>query len=164
MTENKSKLQECEVCEKGGEWQCCGKCKGVFYCSKECQTSDWSYHKRECKAIKAKKRIIETVEHIGKNLFKGEDFKKIMAAIERRKDGVKYIDVDVSLLDPECSHDEMIKFMEIKETNPKFNEFNEDYEPIYEILKGYHHKIPKNSFILRGYCLHMEHWILCMGV
>jgi hypothetical protein len=27
----------------------CGKCKKVSYCSQECQKSDWSFHKRNCK-------------------------------------------------------------------------------------------------------------------
>ena len=27
----------------------CGKCKLVCYCSKECQSNDWSSHKRQCK-------------------------------------------------------------------------------------------------------------------
>merc|ERR1712070_274024 len=27
----------------------CGVCKKVSYCSPECQKSDWSFHKRNCK-------------------------------------------------------------------------------------------------------------------
>lgn len=156
--------KECEVCEKKGKWQCCGKCKGVFYCSKECQTLDWSNHKLECKSILAKRKIVETVEHIGKDLFKGENFKKVMKAMERRKKKGKYVDIDIGLLDSECTHDEMIKFLEIKETHPEFNEFNEQYKSIYDMLKGYRMQMPKNSFIIRGHCLHMEHWILCVDV
>ncbi len=30
----------------------CGSCKGVYYCSKDHQKSDWSRHKKECSIIK----------------------------------------------------------------------------------------------------------------
>jgi hypothetical protein len=30
----------------------CGKCECTFYCSKECQEKDWSFHKEMCKVIK----------------------------------------------------------------------------------------------------------------
>ncbi|KAJ7230115.1 hypothetical protein GGX14DRAFT_409997 [Mycena pura] len=29
----------------------CGKCKGVWYCSKECQTAHWPQHKKSCKEV-----------------------------------------------------------------------------------------------------------------
>lgn len=30
---------------------CCGRCRSVTYCSRECQKSDWKRHKKECGAI-----------------------------------------------------------------------------------------------------------------
>lgn len=32
----------------GGKLQKCGKCREVFYCSKECQSSSWPVHKKSC--------------------------------------------------------------------------------------------------------------------
>ena len=34
------------------ENQCCSKCHKVYYCSRECQVSDWPRHKPICKAVK----------------------------------------------------------------------------------------------------------------
>jgi hypothetical protein len=48
------KTRVCALAECGLTWQqatlsACGRCKGVWYCSREHQTSDWARHKRECK-------------------------------------------------------------------------------------------------------------------
>jgi hypothetical protein len=47
---------ECANCGKkavsildGGDFKQCSRCKGVKYCSKECQAGDWKAHKRVCK-------------------------------------------------------------------------------------------------------------------
>ncbi|KAK3856724.1 hypothetical protein Pcinc_036968 [Petrolisthes cinctipes] len=38
----------CEVCNKPAR-QFCSSCRGVFYCSRECQKHDWKNHKGRCK-------------------------------------------------------------------------------------------------------------------
>ncbi|KAJ6632099.1 hypothetical protein B0H10DRAFT_2426955 [Mycena sp. CBHHK59/15] len=37
--------------EPGLKLSRCGKCKGVWYCSKECQTKHWPQHKLSCSAV-----------------------------------------------------------------------------------------------------------------
>ena len=37
-----------EDCKKDGTLRC-SRCKKFNYCSKECQTSDWKKHKKQCK-------------------------------------------------------------------------------------------------------------------
>jgi len=37
--------------EAGAQLRRCGRCKGVWYCSKECQMQDWSRHKKTCKEV-----------------------------------------------------------------------------------------------------------------
>ncbi|KAF9559199.1 hypothetical protein CPC08DRAFT_527729 [Agrocybe pediades] len=40
----------CSTChEEKDNLQVCAKCKGTFYCSKECQIADWKSHKKQCK-------------------------------------------------------------------------------------------------------------------
>lgn len=45
---NKSE-NKCSVCDKSGKLLVCSRCKNKFYCSKSCQTTDWSVHKGDCK-------------------------------------------------------------------------------------------------------------------
>src|ERR1035438_9094692 len=42
---------ECINCRKIEPKYTCSKCKEVHYCSKECQTSDWSSHKIICSEL-----------------------------------------------------------------------------------------------------------------
>lgn len=41
----------CIECGKSNITSQCKSCHQVRYCSKECQTNDWPYHKRLCQAI-----------------------------------------------------------------------------------------------------------------
>ena len=43
--------ETCAECGKKGKVLRCGKCKSVAYCGKECQTSAWAAHKKECKRL-----------------------------------------------------------------------------------------------------------------
>jgi MYND finger len=42
-----------EVEEKVREFQRCGQCKRIAYCSRACQKKDWAAHKQACKAASA---------------------------------------------------------------------------------------------------------------
>jgi hypothetical protein len=48
------------------EYSCCGECKVVFYCSKECQVAAWRSHRKRCReATAARKRKEEDEYHRG---------------------------------------------------------------------------------------------------
>lgn len=44
--------QDCSNCRKPGAALRCGICKKKSYCNRECQKSDWSFHKRICEKPK----------------------------------------------------------------------------------------------------------------
>lgn len=37
----------CVICRRPAEYRCSG-CRGRFYCSEECQETDWPQHSKEC--------------------------------------------------------------------------------------------------------------------
>ncbi|KAK3638457.1 Egl nine 1 [Elasticomyces elasticus] len=45
--------QVCGICGKGGYLFKCGRCKTTYYCSKLCQTQNWTVHKTVCKSRSA---------------------------------------------------------------------------------------------------------------
>lgn len=48
---------ECSNAEKQPrQFSTCSRCKWAAYCSKECQSTDWKRHKKECKTDSAQKR------------------------------------------------------------------------------------------------------------
>ena len=46
--DNLNKKKSCHVC-KNLTRKKCGGCNNIFYCSKECQRTDWKEHKKICK-------------------------------------------------------------------------------------------------------------------
>ncbi|RPA85347.1 hypothetical protein BJ508DRAFT_303012 [Ascobolus immersus RN42] len=46
-------MPNCKVCEKSNNLMKCGRCNDVFYCSRECQKTDWKKHKVDCKPTEA---------------------------------------------------------------------------------------------------------------
>jgi len=47
----KVKLRSRGMCRLCGElaYQLCGRCRGIYYCSKECQKQHWKDHKKDCR-------------------------------------------------------------------------------------------------------------------
>ena len=46
---NLSIMTQCNYCEKSDALMSCGRCRIVYYCNKDCQTSDWKKsHKKKC--------------------------------------------------------------------------------------------------------------------
>ena len=61
----------CSKCENAAErLKLCGKCRGVKYCSADCQKKDWPAHKWLCSQNVA----VKDVECMGKGLFARADF------------------------------------------------------------------------------------------
>jgi hypothetical protein len=53
----------CQYCKNRSEHtKVCSACKGVRYCSKECQKADWPQHKLKCADLKA---YMESSPHVG---------------------------------------------------------------------------------------------------
>ncbi|PVH75822.1 hypothetical protein DL98DRAFT_657892 [Cadophora sp. DSE1049] len=45
----------CDRCGRKSGVMLCGGCKGIAYCSKECQTKSWPEHKERCKRARREK-------------------------------------------------------------------------------------------------------------
>ena len=45
------KANLCGHCKKVEKMNKCGDCKAIYYCSTDCQKSDWLRHKKECKKV-----------------------------------------------------------------------------------------------------------------
>lgn len=43
--------RKCIICSDKAP-KCCGQCKAAWYCSAECQISDWAVHRLLCKSYK----------------------------------------------------------------------------------------------------------------
>jgi hypothetical protein len=65
---------ECSGCHRRAEsneiFKCCSKCKEVYYCSRECQVSNWSVHKVRCKQrVKLKELALQNRQQREFNLL-----------------------------------------------------------------------------------------------
>lgn len=47
---------KCKKCKKTGAQSICSRCTFVYYCSKECQISDWPQHKRNCYTLEQQRQ------------------------------------------------------------------------------------------------------------
>ncbi|CAF1210341.1 unnamed protein product [Didymodactylos carnosus] len=54
--------QQCVVCSKSTT-NTCGKCKAMAYCSRDCQTKDWSEHKKTCKKFEDLSKEKKILKH-----------------------------------------------------------------------------------------------------
>ncbi|TFK72327.1 hypothetical protein BDN72DRAFT_763512 [Pluteus cervinus] len=52
----------CKYCEMEAATQRCSRCKTSWYCSADCQLSDWSFHKTQCKPAQIQGVIIHDEE------------------------------------------------------------------------------------------------------
>ena len=46
----------CELCGMAEAKACCGGCKSVWYCDRQCQVKDWINHKLKCKKLQKQKQ------------------------------------------------------------------------------------------------------------
>ncbi|XP_061169952.1 uncharacterized protein LOC133179178 [Saccostrea echinata] len=56
-----SPLPICANCRSQSAELRCSGCRVVYYCSKDCQKSDWNKHKTSCKAYRSQPRVRETL-------------------------------------------------------------------------------------------------------
>ena len=59
---NVEMIRKCHNCDKFGEdFPKCSGCKSVYYCSRECQKTDWKKrHKKICKKLKEQRKFISS--------------------------------------------------------------------------------------------------------
>ena len=62
MSSLATRTTHCFRCQRtpssdGPPLQRCGGCRARHYCSKACQKNDWSYHKKECRALAANEPV-----------------------------------------------------------------------------------------------------------
>ena len=57
MQDSQEGQKKCANCKKFGlKFKKCSACQSVYYCSRECQRSDWKKHKKVCKKAKTKRK------------------------------------------------------------------------------------------------------------
>ena len=70
---NAEELQQiCAGCSKtGGSLKRCAKCRSVLYCNRECQTSHWKIHKKECSHLASSNTATSRTSGDSKNTASG---------------------------------------------------------------------------------------------
>ena len=79
----------CAACEKSGgdiKFKMCSACKKVWYCSKECQRSDWKTHKVKCKKARSSEQ--------GQEQKTKKTFHEWVPRFQRQDLPEKFVDVD----------------------------------------------------------------------
>lgn len=65
----KEKQSYCNACLKKTKLLACSRCRQVYYCSKQCQVTNWSLHKLECRYLQELQKLDkDIVENIGTNI------------------------------------------------------------------------------------------------
>lgn len=78
-------------CGKSAEC-CCAKCRKTFYCSRICQTNDWSAHKSICNLIIINKHYEQVLSNIN-----AEIYGNILIAASHYPDCVIFIEINESI-------------------------------------------------------------------
>jgi hypothetical protein len=65
------RVKKCKFCEmkKNHGLLLCGKCKLVYYCSKNHQRGDWSVHKKNCRQYTIKSMTVQSIKDNEKDLI-----------------------------------------------------------------------------------------------
>jgi len=72
----KVKLRSRGMCRLCGNlaYQLCGRCRGIYYCSKECQKHHWKDHKKDCRQVEVPQdpnALVQAHAHAAGVMFNG---------------------------------------------------------------------------------------------
>jgi hypothetical protein len=104
----------CVVCNKNDSKARCSKCRAVYYCSEECQRTDWKNHKEKCDDLKILKAIQKNTSNCFYILFCASDQKiEAMSKIKNiSKYGVIWKGCPICILEiPKEQEDRIRKYM-----------------------------------------------------
>ncbi|XP_060561743.1 uncharacterized protein LOC132721452 [Ruditapes philippinarum] len=111
---DKEDKNKCGDCAKPNCTKLCNRCKGTFYCSKECQRKDWSVHKEICV-----QRLTEEEQEIYKiyeeKTRQRRDYKRRCKEVTEETDGLNNIIIDDSEDSFDSSLDRMYQTLPLKQ-------------------------------------------------
>ncbi|EYU22919.1 hypothetical protein MIMGU_mgv1a006005mg [Erythranthe guttata] len=70
IKDEESPESKCEWCFSSSSIKACSACRAVWYCSRECQRSDWMLHRVECKASKIVTEMMKPLTPVMRLLVK----------------------------------------------------------------------------------------------